>query len=80
MRCFKSAALVIVSLVVFELASPPGVYAYIDPGSGSYVVQVVLAAILGGLFAVKIYWNKIKEFVSKLFPKKSKENEEKDSS
>ncbi len=67
-------------MVVFELASPPGVYAYIDPGSGSYVVQVVLAAILGGLFAVKIYWNKIKEFVSKLFPKKSKENEEKDSS
>jgi len=80
MRCIKSAVLIVVSLVVIELASPPGVYAYIDPGSGSYVVQVVLATILGGLFAVKIYWNKIKEFIGKLFPKKSKKNEEKDSS
>jgi len=33
---------------------------YLDPGSGSVILQVVLAAILGiGVF-VKIYWGKIK--------------------
>jgi hypothetical protein len=35
---------------------------YIDPGSGSYLVQVIIAAILGGLFYFKNLWLKIKSF------------------
>ncbi len=80
MKCNKTIITVLVSFIVLELASPPGVDAYIDPGSGSYVVQVVLAAILGGLFAIKIYWKKISDIFRKLFTKKNKENEGKDSS
>lgn len=41
-----------------SLAQP--VYAYLDPGTGSYVIQLLLAAIVGGLFAVKLYWRKLK--------------------
>jgi hypothetical protein len=37
---------------------------YLDPGSGSFLVQLLLAALLGGAFAVKIYWRKIKAFVT----------------
>ena len=33
---------------------------YIDPGSGSYILQVALAGILGAAFAVKSYWTSIK--------------------
>ncbi len=33
---------------------------YLDPGSGSYLLQILLAAILGGAFALKLYWNKIR--------------------
>ena len=33
--------------------------AYIDPGSGSMVLQLVIAGIVGGWFAVKGYWGKI---------------------
>jgi len=33
---------------------------YIDPGTGSVLLQVILAAVLGlGVF-VKIFWNKIR--------------------
>jgi TRAP-type uncharacterized transport system fused permease subunit len=35
---------------------------YIDPGSGSYLVQVIIAAILGALFYFKGLWLKIKSF------------------
>lgn len=35
---------------------------YLDPGSGSYLIQLLLAAVLGGAFVVKMYWQKIKGF------------------
>lgn len=34
--------------------------AYIDPGSGSLVLQVLLGAVLGAVFTLKTYWRKIK--------------------
>ncbi|MDG5815284.1 hypothetical protein QA601_09355 [Chitinispirillales bacterium ANBcel5] len=35
------------------------VYSYIDMGTGSYVLQIILASFFGVLYAVKIYWKKI---------------------
>jgi hypothetical protein len=37
-------------------------FAYLDPGSGSYLWQLILAAILSSLFLVKVYWKKITRF------------------
>ena len=34
--------------------------AYIDPGSGSFFVQMVLAGLLGAGMAIKAYWHRIK--------------------
>jgi hypothetical protein len=34
--------------------------AYLDPGSGSILLQLLIAAALGAAFAVKVYWKKIK--------------------
>lgn len=34
-------------------------HAYLDPGSGSFIIQLVLAALLGGGFALKVYWKKV---------------------
>ena len=41
---------------------------YIDPGSGSYLIQVLIAAVLGALFYFKNLWWRIKAFFYK--PKK----------
>ncbi len=38
---------------------------YLDPGSGSFLLQILLAALLGSGFAIKMYWKKIKGFFSK---------------
>jgi hypothetical protein len=40
---------------------------YIDPGSGSYLVQVIIAAVLGGAFWIKKFWRKIRSIFSTLF-------------
>ena len=41
------------------------VYLYVDPGSGSYLVQMIIAAILGFLFYFKSLWWKIKSFFTR---------------
>lgn len=40
--------------------APNPAHAYIDPGSGSMVIQLVVAAIAGGLFTLKVYWRRLK--------------------
>ncbi|HEV2353545.1 MAG TPA: hypothetical protein VGR89_04840 [Puia sp.] len=42
-----------------------GILLYIDPGSGSYLVQVIIAAILGGAFWIKKFWRKIRSFFTR---------------
>ena len=39
--------------------------AYIDPSTGSYIIQIILAGVLGALFAIKTYWGRIKLFFTK---------------
>lgn len=36
--------------------------AYLDPGSGSYLLQLLLAGLLGAGFAVRMFWGRIKDF------------------
>lgn len=31
-------------------------WAYLDPGSGSFILQVVIGVILSSLFAIKTFW------------------------
>ncbi len=46
------------------LAAPP---AYLDPGSGSFLLQLLLAGILGGAFIVRSQWTRIKGFFRRVF-------------
>lgn len=41
---------------------------YLDPGSSSYILQIVIAALMGGALAVKIYWSKIVTLFKKQAP------------
>jgi len=40
-----------------SLAKPP---AYLDPGSGSFILQLLVAGFLGGLVALRMSWSKLK--------------------
>jgi len=42
------------------LISVQDAYAYLDPGTGSMILQGLIGGIAGGLFAIRVYWGKLK--------------------
>lgn len=51
-------------------------YAYLDPGTGSILLQGLIAGIAGGLVVMRLYWAKVKSFFSS--NKKEKEDDKAD--
>ena len=49
---------VLLALCLFVSAPQPAL-AYIDPGTGSMLIQVTIGAIAAGLTLIKLYWKKI---------------------
>jgi hypothetical protein len=62
-RLFRFTIMIICVATVLPVA----LSAYIDPGTGSYILQLIIAAFVGVSFTVKIFWKRIKRFFS---PKK----------
>ena len=44
-------------------------HAYIDPGTGSIILQAILGFIAVILAGASFYWNKFKLFIKKIFKK-----------
>ncbi len=42
------------------LASAPSAFAYLDPGTGSMLLQVILGGIAAVGVALKLFWHKIR--------------------
>ena len=63
----------IFGMLVFVVVMPKIVWAYLDPGSGSYLLQMILGVVLGGVYffrnSFKILKDKIASFVKKIFKK-----------
>ena len=41
--------------------------AYLDPGTGSYIVQMAIGLLLGGVFAIGLFWKRTLAFLKRLF-------------
>jgi hypothetical protein len=41
------------------------VLAYIDPGTGSIILQAIIGAIFAGLVTLKFYWARVKRVFTK---------------
>lgn len=52
-------------LSIITLAMPESCYAYLDPSSGSIVVQMFIALVVGFLFTLKLFWKKIVGLIQK---------------
>ncbi|RJX30585.1 MAG: hypothetical protein C4525_12410 [Desulfarculus sp.] len=37
-------------------------WAYLDPGAGSYALQIIIASLLGGAFFLRTQWRRLKSF------------------
>ncbi len=48
--------------------------AYLDPGSGSFIVQAIIAGLLGLLVTLRLFWNQILSVLG--IKRKTEEGEE----
>jgi len=66
-------------LILFFFIFPSQVFAYLDPGTGSYFIQLIIGGFLGGLYLTKTFWtNLLKKLVTSLKSLfKTKSDEEK---
>jgi len=64
----KTAPFVAVSL--FFSGSLPA-YAYLDPGTGSIMLQIIFGGVAGLLVAGKLFWGRVVDFFGGIFKRDS---------
>ena len=64
---------VIVCVFATSLLFPTSTFAYLDPGSGSMILQLILAGIASVAVMIRVFWSKIKGLLGL---NKPKENED----
>lgn len=57
----KSIIKLTLGISFLTLIFPFNTYAYLDPGSGSFLIQIVAATLAGGGYFLKTNWDKIKQ-------------------
>ena len=53
----------------------PALLGYIDPGTGSLMLQALVAGLLGAAFTVKTYWKNISSATSRLLGRGNRSND-----
>lgn len=71
MSCVKALAL----FDAFHITFHHKLCGYLDPGTGSIIIQVVIAGLFGALFVIKLFWGKIKNLFKKSFSRDNKAEE-----
>jgi len=63
----------ILGVLAWGAVFPAFAQAYLDPGTGSYVFQVLVGTVLGGLFFLKAFWKNIKNSLTNRFSRRAKD-------
>jgi hypothetical protein len=65
-------------LVFVSLIAPSYAHAYLDPGTGSYIFQLLIAGLVGLGLVVKIYWKRIMAFFTRMISKGEQTDDDQD--
>lgn len=60
----------ILIVISFLSSIPVAAHAYLDPGTGSYLVQILLVGMISGAVMIKTFWRKMATAFSSLFSSK----------
>jgi hypothetical protein len=63
MHSYRSFLMKILYFSIFFFMFRRNAYAYIDPGSGEYILQLLLAGLGGILFLVVRLWSRLRIFL-----------------
>ena len=70
--CHMLGIAVALSLLII---SSKGAQAYIDPGTGSYVLKIVIASVLAAGFVIKATWRNIVGAFTKRFARRDADDQ-----
>ena len=71
-----SRVMILLSVFCLMIVSSRAANAYIDPGTGSYVLQVAVAGLLAAAFMVKSFWGRVARGFSKLLGRTTEDDGE----
>ncbi len=74
----KNTRTVIAGLVTALLVTTTPAHAYLDPGTGSMLLQGLIAAVAGVMVTARMYWHKIKGFFGRGAEPKAHEKDDRD--
>ena len=75
-RSFRKFLSMAVPFIAIALYLPAKAYAYLDPGTGSMIIQLTIGALLGAAMALKVYWGRLKTFLGNIFGRRAKANDD----
>ena len=59
-------------VIIISFVFTTSANAYLDPGTGSIILQAILGFIAASIATISFYWSKLKLFFTKLFKKNKK--------
>ena len=71
-KCGKPRLFGLLCFLVFISLYPQKAFAYLDGGTGSMILQIMLGGLAGLAMAGKLFWSQIKNFFWKLVPWKGR--------
>ncbi len=63
MRALTGALFVVMFLFVSHVHG--NLHAYLDPGTGSIALQLVLGVLVAGIATLRLYWQRLKAYVQR---------------
>ena len=69
---------VLAALLVAGLGLAQSAWAYLDPGSGSFILNAILTALIGSALAIKMFWQRVKAFFARLFSRTARAEQKAD--
>jgi hypothetical protein len=67
MRFCKPIVPAVVLAAIALLTLHDAAHAYIDPGIGGMLLQLLLGGIAGALVVIKLYWHRFREAAARVF-------------
>lgn len=67
---FRDPVFLFAILIIYLGVLPTRAHAYLDPGTGSFIFQILVGAIVGGIFYFKNFIASLKEKIARLFGRK----------
>ena len=66
---------ILISSFFFVILFNNKAFAYLDPGTGSIIVQMIIGGLVGVGIAIKVFWYRIKTALSPGFKKNNSDDE-----